>query len=43
MAAMPIYGKNCLKLIIWNQESFAYSIKVTKFVQTMILGWPLTF
>ena len=43
MAAMPIYGKTHL---LWNQkdddlESWYAALGTTKFVQMMILGWPL--
>ena len=45
MAAMPIYGKNPLKIfLLQNQKAdLVWSIGdvgPTKFVQMMILGWP---
>ena len=49
MAAMSIYGKNTLSLLLWNQKvndletwyaaSGTHS-STTQFVQTMTLGWP---
>ena len=48
VAAMPIYGKTQYNLLLQNQGSFeteswykAFVTRSTKFVQIMILGWPL--
>ena len=49
MAAMPVYMVKILRNLFQNQESFeaeSWCIgdsRSTKFVQSMTLGWPLTF